>query len=76
MRTYTVILTPEEDGSAYNVMVPALPGCFTWGETIEDALEKARDAIELYLTDEADVPAGETTIVAMVAVPGPAKVST
>jgi predicted RNase H-like HicB family nuclease len=48
---YTVILEPETepDGSGYNVRVPALPGCFTQGETIEEALAMARDAIALYL---------------------------
>ena len=49
---YVVILTPEPDGSAYNVTVPALPGCFTWGETVEQALENAREAISVHLGDE------------------------
>ena len=51
MRRYTIILTPEPDGSAYNVTVPALPGCFTCGETIEEAIAMAKDAINLYLED-------------------------
>ncbi len=46
---YTVVLTPEADGSAYNVTVPALPGCFTWGNTVKEALAMAREAIALYL---------------------------
>lgn len=45
MRRYTVVLTPEPDGSAYNMVVPALPGCLTWGATIEDARAMAQDAI-------------------------------
>ena len=40
-RRYTIILTPEPDGSAYNVTVPALPGCFTYGDTVEEAIEMA-----------------------------------
>lgn len=55
MRRYTVVLTPEPDGSAYNVTVPALPGCFTWGNTVEEALEQAREAIALYLEGENDI---------------------
>ena len=49
MLTYTVILTPEPDGSAINVTVPALPGVLTWGTTPEEALASAREAIELHL---------------------------
>jgi len=35
----------ETDGT-YTVIVPALPGCLTFGDTIEEALEMAKDAIE------------------------------
>lgn len=45
---YTVILVPEE-GGGYSVEVPALPGCYTQGETREEAIAMAREAIELYL---------------------------
>ena len=40
---YTVLLYPDE--GAYSVVVPALPGCVTWGHTAEEALAMARDAI-------------------------------
>ena len=53
-RHYTVVLTPEPDGSAYNVTVPALPGCFTYGETIEEAIEMAKDAIAGFVAALAD----------------------
>jgi len=43
-------LTPEADGG-YTVTVPSLPGCVTWGETIEEAKEMAKEAILLYLED-------------------------
>lgn len=50
MREFTVILTPEPgQPDVYNVTVPALPGCFTWGQGREEALANAREAIELYL---------------------------
>ena len=48
MLRYTVILAPEEEGG-YSVDVPALPGCYTQGETKEEAISMAREAIELYL---------------------------
>ena len=48
-RTYTIILEPEPDGSAYNVIVPALPGCLTFGETVEEAIENAKEAIGLHI---------------------------
>jgi antitoxin HicB len=43
---YAVLLEPEPDGSAYNVIVPALPEAHTWGETVEEALAMAREVIE------------------------------
>jgi antitoxin HicB len=48
MLKYTVILIPEEEGG-YSVEVPALPGCYTQGETKEEAISMAKEAIELYL---------------------------
>ncbi len=48
MPKYTVILIPEEEGG-YFVEVPALPGCYTQGETREEALAMVKDAIALYL---------------------------
>ncbi len=50
MRTlrYKILIEKDEDGS-YNVTVPSLPGCFTVGDTIEEAIEMAKEAIELYI---------------------------
>lgn len=50
---FEVVLQPEEAGG-FSVSVPALPGCHTQGETREEALEMARDAIEGYLEVLAD----------------------
>ena len=44
-RTFRIVLRKEPEG-AYTVMVPSLPGCITWGETVEHALEMAKEAIE------------------------------
>ena len=37
--------------SDYGVTVPDLPGCFSAGSTIDEAIRMAREAIELYLED-------------------------
>ena len=44
MVEYQVILMPAEEGG-YTVVVPALPGCVSEGDTEEEALENIRDAI-------------------------------
>lgn len=49
MISYSVKLEPQMEGG-YTVTVPALPGCISEGETIEDALRNISDAIEGYLT--------------------------
>jgi antitoxin HicB len=46
--TYKVLLKPEPEGG-YTVNVPALPGCITYGETLEEAKVNAQEAIELYV---------------------------
>ena len=48
MREYTVVVHPDETGG-YWTEVPALPGCGSQGETVEDALEMTKDAISLWL---------------------------
>ena len=45
---YTVIYEPAEEGG-YIVHVPALPGCHTEGDTMEEARAMAQDAIACYL---------------------------
>ena len=46
---YTIILHPEPEEGGYSVSVPALPGCLTQGETIEESIANAKEAISLYL---------------------------
>ena len=45
---FNIILKPEKDGG-YNVTVPALDGCFTQGNTKEEAILNAKEAILCYL---------------------------
>jgi predicted RNase H-like HicB family nuclease len=46
--TYRILLTREPEGG-FTVNVPALPGCVTFGENIEHAMEMAKEAIQLYV---------------------------
>jgi predicted RNase H-like HicB family nuclease len=48
--TYKLLLHKEPEGE-YTVTVPALPGCITYGENIDHAIEIAREAIELYISE-------------------------
>ena len=55
MRTFQVIrsgivfeLQPEPEGG-YTISVPALPGCISYGETFEKAMEMIKDAMEGWL---------------------------
>jgi len=51
-----VVLEPSDDGG-YTVLVPALPGCISEGQTKDEALRNIREAIDLYLEPaEDDVP--------------------
>ena len=43
---YPAVFTPEDDGG-YSVAFPDMDGCFTQGETIEEAYEMAFDALGL-----------------------------
>ena len=45
---YSVVVHQAEEGG-FRVEVPALPGCYSQGESIGETLENVREAIELYL---------------------------
>jgi predicted RNase H-like HicB family nuclease len=67
MRTlsYRITLRKEPEGG-YTVLVPALPGCVTYGKTVEETIEMARDAITGYveslIEDGEAVPTDEELI--------------
>ncbi len=50
VQTYLAVFEEEEDGG-YSVSVPALPGCFSQGDTFEEARKNIEEAIRLYLED-------------------------
>jgi predicted RNase H-like HicB family nuclease len=64
---FTVILGPENDGG-YSVFCPALPGCVSQGDSLDDALSNIHEAILGWLevaTDAGEgVPAETPDVVA------------
>lgn len=46
---FSIDVLPEEDGKGYYVIVPALPGCFSQGRTVEEAMKNAKEAISLHV---------------------------
>ena len=49
---YRIVLQRREEG--ISVSVPALPGCWSEGDTEEEALAMAKEAIELVLESRAE----------------------
>jgi predicted RNase H-like HicB family nuclease len=41
---YPIAIEPRTEESAYGVVVPDLPGCFSAGETLEEAIAAAEEA--------------------------------
>ena len=58
---YPITLEPGTDTTAWGVVVPDLPGCFSAGDTLEEAMIQAEDAIagwlENAIDDGQDIPA-------------------
>ncbi len=51
MKNLTLPIIIESDSDGYYVSCPALHGCYSQGETYEQALENIKDAIRLHLED-------------------------
>ena len=62
---YSVVVHEAEEGG-YWVEVPALPGCYSQGETVEEALGNVREAMGLYLDtlreEGHDIPKDEDVV--------------
>ncbi len=65
MYTYKLYLQKETDGG-FTVVVPALPGCITYGEDLDHAIAMAKEAIELYIEElkerKEDIPDDSNTL--------------
>ena len=48
--TYKILLHKAEEGG-FTVSVPALPGCITEGDSLDEAIANAKEAIELYVEE-------------------------
>lgn len=51
MRNMTLPIIIEADSDGYFVSCPALQGCYSQGDTYEDAVENIKDAIRLHIED-------------------------
>ena len=49
-QNYKILIEEEEEGG-YMATIPALPGCITQGDTVEETLAMSKEAIELYLEE-------------------------
>ncbi len=45
---FLIAIEPGTDTTAYGVVVPDLPGCFSAGDTLEEAFDNAREAIDAH----------------------------
>ncbi len=51
MKKYLLEVVVEKDQEGYFAYCPALQGCYTQGNTYEEAIKNIRDAIRLHLAD-------------------------
>jgi predicted RNase H-like HicB family nuclease len=45
---FTIAIEAGKKKTAFGVVVPDLPGCFSAGDTVEDAFDNAREAIKVH----------------------------
>ena len=61
---YPIAIEPGDEHHAFGVVVPDLPGCFSAGDSLDEAIDNAREAIELWLEtvidDGGEVPEPRT----------------
>ena len=48
---FDVVIEQDEDGG-FIAFVPALPGCFTQGDSLEEVLDNIKEAIEVYVEEK------------------------
>lgn len=70
MRHYTILLHPDKEQGGYWVTVPSLPGIITQGDTLEQAISMAREAIALHvegmIADGEELPEDEESTQSLV----------
>ena len=69
---FTVLLETDDEEGGYVVSCPSLPGCYSQGATINEALENIKEAIQVCLEDiqaqNKPIPEMSKTLVSSVAV--------
>ena len=70
---YTYVIHKAEEGG-YWAEVPALPGCFAQGETLEEVVANLREAVEAHIAaleqDGQDIPVESEVVIGRLAVTG------
>lgn len=56
--TLTAVVHPEPDAGGFSAEVPALPGCHTQGETLDEVRANLREAAEGWLASAHDAVSG------------------
>ncbi len=51
---YPIAIEPGDNTHAFGVVVPDLPGCFSAGDTLDEAMENAREAVALWVETAID----------------------
>ena len=46
---YPIAIEPGDEARAFGVVVPDLPGCFSAGDTLDEAVENSKEAIALWV---------------------------
>lgn len=46
---YPIAIEPGNETQAYGVVVPDLPGCYSAGDTLDEAIANSKEAIELWM---------------------------
>lgn len=46
---YPIAIEPGDETHAFGVVVPDLPGCYSAGDTLDEAVDNAKEAVELWL---------------------------
>lgn len=61
---FIIAIEPATEASAWGVVVPDLPGCFSAGDTLDEAMDRAKDAIDgfcrVVIEDGGAIPVGRS----------------
>lgn len=61
---FIIAIEPDDETHSFGVVVPDLPGCFSAGDTLDEAISNAQEAIDLWcetvIEDGKDIPLSKT----------------